>query len=68
MEDTHRHETKITPLEWVQYQQVCKHFDIARDPRAQTAFLIRQFLKENADKITEEKFNITPLDVIQKEG
>jgi len=53
MEETqaHRHETSISPSEWEQYQIICKHPDIVREPKQQTAFLIRQFIKKHADKI-----------------
>ena len=54
MEETqvHRHETSISPSEWEQYQLICKHPDIVREPKQQTAFLIRQFIKKHADKIS----------------
>jgi len=47
-----RHETTITNEEWIDYQTICKHPDISREPKNQTAFLIRAFIKKNADKIT----------------
>lgn len=53
MEDNnlHRHETQITKTEWEHYQQICKHPEVTREPKNQTAFLIRSFIKKNLDKV-----------------
>ena len=50
-EELHRHETTISYREWKQYKEICKHEDVSREPKNQTAFLIRSFIKKNLDKI-----------------
>lgn len=47
----HRHETQISASEWEQYVEICKHEDVMREPKNQTAYLIRAFIKKNQDKL-----------------
>lgn len=48
--ETHRHETFLTPEEWTEYKEMCKEFGEGRKPKAQTRHLIQKWMKKCKDQ------------------